>query len=80
MNAYIAVVAAPSYVVTDDQGAFSFRRLAPGKYRLRAWSEKSKQPITQEVTIKAGKNVLTVGVSADAPTGAQPDKFGGKRG
>jgi plastocyanin len=80
MSAYIAVVSAPSYVVTDDKGAFSFKRLAPGKYKLRAWSEKSKAPITQEITIKTGKNDVTVGVTGDAPAGPPPDKFGGKRG
>jgi len=80
MNAYIAVVSAPAYVVTDDKGAFSFKRLAPGKYKLRAWSEKSRTPITQDLTIKAGKNEVTVGVAGDAPPGPQPDKFGGKRG
>ena len=80
MSAYIAVVSAPAYVVTDDSGSFAFKRLAPGKYKLRAWSEKSKAPITQDVTIKAGKNEVTVGVTADAPAGPQPDKFGGKRG
>ena len=80
MSAYIAVVSAPSYVVTDDKGSFAFKRLAPGKYKLRAWSEKSKAPITQDITIKVGSNVVTVGVTADAPTGPAPDKFGGKRG
>lgn len=80
MSAYIAVVSAPSYVVTDDKGNFAFRRLAPGKYKLRAWSVRSKTPITQDVTIKAGKNEISVGVAGDAPTGPQPDKFGGKRG
>lgn len=80
MSAYIAVVSAPAYVVTDDAGKFSFKRLAPGKYKLKAWSERSKAPITQDVTIKAGKNEITVGVAGDAATGPQPDKFGGKRG
>jgi plastocyanin len=80
MSAYIAVVSAPSYVVTDDSGEFSFKRLAPGKYKLRAWNEKTRAPITQDITIKVGKNQVTVGVSADAPAGPQPDKFGGKRG
>jgi len=80
MSAYIAVVAAPAYVVTDGQGAFSFRRLAPGKYKLKAWSVKSKAPITQDVTIKVGPNTVNVGVAADAPAGPLPDKFGGKRG
>ena len=80
MSAYIAVVSAPSYVVTDAKGAFKFRRLAPGKYKLRAWSEKSLAPITQNITIKKGANEVTVGVAADAPSGPQPDKFGGTRG
>lgn len=80
MSAYIAVVSAPAYVVTDGIGSFAFKRLAPGKYKLRAWSEKSKAPITQDITIKAGKNEVTIGVAADAPSGPQPDKFGGKRG
>ena len=46
MTAYIAVVAAPAYVVTDADGSFTFKRVVPGKYKLRAWSIKSKAPIT----------------------------------
>ena len=80
MSAYIAVVAAPAYVVTDAQGNFKFNRLAPGKYKLKGWSVKSKGPITQDVTVKAGANTVNVGVAGDAPTGPPPDKFGGKRG
>lgn len=80
MSAYLVVVAAPSYVVTDDKGNFKFNRLAPGKYKLKAWSERSKAPITQDITIKAGKNEVQVGVAGDAPAGPQADKFGGKRG
>jgi plastocyanin len=80
MSAYIAVVAAPAYVVTDDHGNFAFKHLEPGKYKLKAWSERSKEPIVQDVTIKVGANTLTVGVAADAPAGPPPDKFGGKRG
>jgi plastocyanin len=80
MSAYIAVVAAPAYVVTDDTGHFSFKHLPPGKYKLKAWSERSKAPISQDVTVKAGKNDVTVGVTGDAAAGPQPDKFGGKRG
>jgi plastocyanin len=80
MSAYIVVVNAPAYVVTDDSGHFAFKHLAPGKYKLHAWSERSQTPITQEVNVKQGANDVNVGVAADAPTGAQPDKFGGKRG
>jgi plastocyanin len=80
MSAYIAVVKAPHFVVTDDDGRFAFKHLAPGKYKLKAWSERSQAPITQDVTIKAGSNELTIGVTGDAPKGPLPDKFGGKRG
>lgn len=80
MSAYIAVVAAPHYTVTDASGAFSFQHLAPGKYRLSAWNERSKEPVIKEVTIKAGKNQLDISVNDDAPKGPPPDKFGGKRG
>ncbi len=80
MSAYLVVVSQPSYVITDDKGAFKFGRLAPGKYKLKAWSEKSKAPITQDITIKAGANTVSVGVAADAPAGPPPDKFGVKRG
>ena len=80
MQAYIAIVAAPAYVVTDETGKYSFKHLPPGKYKLKAWSEKSKAPIEQQITIKQGTNSIDVGVSADGPSGPPPDKFGGKRG
>ena len=67
-------------MVTDEAGHFAFKHLAPGKYKLKAWSERSKAPITQDITIKAGKNEFEVGVSGDATPGIVPDKFGGKRG
>ena len=80
MSAFIIVVTAPHYVITDETGNFKFGSLAPGKYTLRAWSDKSLAPVTQEVTIKAGGNQVTVGVKADAPSGPAPDKFGVPRG
>jgi plastocyanin len=80
MSAYIAIVSAPAYVVTDDTGHYAFKHLEPGKYKMKVWSERSKAPVSQDITIKQGKNDVDVGVSADAPTGPQADKFGGKRG
>jgi len=79
MSAYIAVVAAPAYVVTDEAGKFAFKHLEPGKYKLKAWSEKSKAPISMDVTVKAGANDVQVGVAGDAASGPAPDKFGVKR-
>ena len=80
MSAFIAVVSAPAYVVTDDNGRFSFKHMPPGRYKLKAWSERSKAPITQDVALKVGKNDVVIGVAGDAAPGPQPDKFGGKRG
>ncbi|MEZ4360074.1 MAG: carboxypeptidase regulatory-like domain-containing protein [Kofleriaceae bacterium] len=80
MTAYIAVVAAAHYTVTDDAGRFEFRHLQPGKYKLSAWSERSAAPVVQELTISAGKNRAEVQVRDDAPSGPAPDKFGGARG
>ncbi|MCE9575551.1 MAG: hypothetical protein K8W52_20535 [Deltaproteobacteria bacterium] len=80
MSAYVVVVSAPHYVITGDDGSFTFKSLEPGKYTLKAWSEKSKAPITQVVTVKAGDNTVEVGVAADAPAGPSPDKFGAARG
>lgn len=80
MNAYIAVVAAPIYVVTDANGAFEFKHLTPGNYKLKAWTERSKAPVSQTISIKRGANTVDVGAAGDAPTGKSPDKFGGKRG
>lgn len=80
MSAYIAVVAAPHYTVTDADGRFEFRHLMPGKYKLSVWNERSKEPLVQDITIKVGKNQLNLEVRNDAATGPAPDKFGGKRG
>lgn len=79
MGATIVVVGAPHYVIAGSDGSFRFKRLVPGRYRLRAWSDRSKAPITQEVTIKAGANTVAVGVTADAPAGPSSDKFGAAR-
>ncbi len=80
MSAFIVVVSAPHYTVTDPSGRFTFKSLEPGKYVLRAYSERSSKPTTQDVTIEAGKNEVTVGAEADAPSGPMPDKFGAPRG
>jgi plastocyanin len=80
MSAYIIVVSQPFFVITDDKGGFAFRHIPPGKYKLKAWSERSKAPMTKEITIKTGKNDYDIAVDGSAPQGPLPDKFGGKRG
>jgi hypothetical protein len=80
MSAWIVVVKQPHYVITDSSGKFLFRSLKPGKYLLKAWNEKTVTPVTQEITIKPGKNEVKVGVKGDAPTTPPPDKFGVPRG
>ena len=78
MSAYLVVVDAPHYVVSED-GAFSFRSLRPGKYRLQAWSEQSAEPVITEITVKAGDNALPLDLKGGASQGPSEDKFGGAR-
>lgn len=81
MSAYLVVVAAPHYVVTDANGRFRFKSLAPGKYKVRAWSERSTEPMTQTIDVKEGPNDITLdvkGAAAQADLGT--DKFGNPRG
>jgi plastocyanin len=76
MSAFIAVVSAPHYMITDSAGKFSFKSVEPAKYVLRGYSERSLAPVVQEIEVKPGRNEIAVGVKADAPTGPLPDKFG----
>jgi hemoglobin len=80
MSAFLIVVDAPHYAVVGDDGSFAFKSLAPGKYKLQAWSERSGEPTTQEVVVKAGDNEQSLDLKA-AGGAAQisPDKFGNTR-
>lgn len=80
MAGYVVVVAAPHYAVTNDKGEFFFKSLAPGKYKMKAWSERTKEPLVKEILIKAGSNTSNVTLNADAPVGPGVDKFGAPRG
>lgn len=79
MSAYLVVVDAPHYVVTEQDGGFSFRSLKPGTYKVQAWSELSAEPTTTEITVKAGDNQTTIDLKGGAPQGPSQDKFGGAR-
>ncbi len=78
MSAYLIVVDAPAYVSTEPDGSFSFASLAPGKYKVQAWNERSGDPLETTVEIKAGANTT----SLDLKPGGQPispDKFNNAR-
>jgi hemoglobin len=79
MAAYLVVVDAPHYVVSEQDGNFSFRSLRPGKYRVQAWSEQSSDPVITEITIKAGDNALPLDLKGGASQGPSEDKFGAAR-
>lgn len=76
MSSFIVVVDAPHYVVVDGSKEFNFRSLAPGKYKVRAWSDRSKAPMETEISINPGVNNATFDVKADAEEGPSEDKFG----
>jgi hemoglobin len=78
MVAYIAVVSEPFVAIAED-GSFSFRALVPGRYKLRAWTERSGKVTEKDIVIKSGDNVLAVEVDG-RPSGHQrTDKFGNPR-
>ena len=79
MSAYLIVVAAPHYAVIDKDGAFAFKSLAPGKYKVEVWNEFSGDPMDSEVEIKEGENTKDFDLKA-SPPGLSPDKFGTSRG
>lgn len=79
MSAYLVVVDAPHYVVSEQDGGFAFRSLRPGKYKVQAWSEQSAEPVVTEVTIKAGDNQATLDLKGGATQGPSEDKFGAAR-
>ena len=76
MAAYILVIDAPHYVVVDGTKEFNFRSLAPGRYKVRAWSERSAAPTESEIVIKPGVNIMAFDVRGDAEQGPSEDKFG----
>jgi len=79
MSAYIVVVSAPHYTITDARGSFAFRNLEPGKYRLRVYSERGERPAVQEVTVRAARNTVAVELPGGGPLGPLADKFGAPR-
>jgi len=78
MSAYLVVVDAPNYVIPGADGKFEFKSLAPGKYTVKAWNERSGDPTTSEIEIKEGANNTTLDLKGGAVTLA-PDKFGNAR-
>jgi plastocyanin len=54
MEGFIVVLDTPYFAVTDASGAYDIKGVAPGKYKLVAWSEKLKSS-SQEVTVESGK-------------------------
>jgi plastocyanin len=79
MSAFVVVVEAPHYVVTGTDGRFAFRSLAPGRYRLRAYNDRSEAPVEQTVTINAGANNAAVQMGPAAAPAPLADKFGQPR-
>ena len=58
MEAFVVVLDTPYFAATDASGRFEIKGVAPGVYKLVAWSEKLKSA-QREVTVESGKT-LTV--------------------
>ena len=78
MSAYLIVVDAPHYVVVESDGTYSFKSLAPGKYKVQAWNEQSAEPTVATLTIKSGTNENNLELKGGGQA-ISPDKFGGAR-
>ncbi|MBL9017460.1 MAG: hypothetical protein JNL83_24945 [Myxococcales bacterium] len=78
MSAYLVVVDAPHYVIPGPDGKFEFKSLAPGKYKVQAWNERSGDPTTSEIEIKEGANTATLDLKGGVVK-LSPDKFGNAR-
>ncbi len=79
MSAWVIVVDAPHYVIPDASGKFEFKSLAPGKYKVQAWNERSGEPTTSEIEVKEGPNETKLDLKAGATATISPDKFGTAR-
>jgi hemoglobin len=78
MSAYLVVVDAPHYVIVENDGSYSFKSLAPGKYRVQAWNEQSAEPTTSMITIRPGANQSDLDLKGGG-VAISPDKFGNAR-
>ena len=78
MSAYLVVVDAPHYVIVNSDGTYSFKSLAPGKYRVQAWNEQSGEPLATSVTIQPGANERNLELAGGGQA-ISPDKFGNAR-
>jgi hypothetical protein len=67
-------------LITDRAGRFNFARVAPGRYRLQAFSERSPAPMVEAIEIKAEANEIALTLPGDLPAGTLDDKFGAPRG
>jgi hemoglobin len=79
MSAFLIVVDAPHYAVVGPDGAFAFKSLAPGKYKVQAWTERSGEPMTSEIVVGVGANTKDLDLKAAGGAAILPDKFGTSR-
>ena len=54
MSAFVVVLDNPYFAITSRDGSFTIGNVPPGNYTLKTWHEKLR-PVTQEVTVEAGK-------------------------
>ena len=78
MSGWIVVVDEPYFAVAED-GHFTLRDLAPGRYRLHVWSERSKKGAERDIDLKDGINRISLTLAADLAPQTPPDKHGRPR-
>src|SRR5439155_7788203 len=65
MSGWIVVLEEPHFALAEEGGRFTLRDLAPGRYHLRVWSERSKKGTEREVELKEGPTRIALTVTAD---------------
>ena len=80
MNAYVAVYDEPYAAVTDRTGRFHIRDLPPGKYKLKAWHERTREMVEKTIDVDASGARVVVPMRADVQPMLGPDKEGNPRG
>lgn len=81
MLGYLYVVDSPYYTQPRASGAFSIRRVPPGKYELSAWHEAAQEPVRHVITVGPhGADGVQIHIPADrGAVTARPDKYGKPR-
>src|SRR2546430_8370432 len=74
MRGWVVVAEHPFYALTDPEGQFTLRGLAPGRYTVRVWQERLGTGSEDIVEGGPGPPPVPPGVAAPPPRGGAPGR------